>query len=70
MTAALGPPRATAKMLATLPVIGVLLGTAMGVDPLDFLLTTGTGNVCLLGGLALALLGLWWVERLADAVEP
>ena len=46
VTAALGPPRATAKMLATLPVVGVVLGTAMGVDPLDFLLTTGLGNGC------------------------
>src|SRR5207247_7826179 len=37
---ALGPPRATARMLAVLPAFGVLLGTAMGAAPLAFLTQT------------------------------
>lgn len=69
VTAALGPPRATAKLLTGLPVVGLVLGTTMGVDPVGFLLGDVAGNVCLAIGLALALLGLGWVERLADAVE-
>jgi tight adherence protein B len=69
VVAALGPPRATAKLLASLPLVGLVLGTAMGVDPLGFLLTTGVGIACLLAGVALAITGLWWVQRLADAVE-
>lgn len=69
VAAALGPPRATAKMLAVLPVFGIGLGFSMGADPLRFLLHTGAGVVCLSAGAALALLGVWWVERLAAAAE-
>lgn len=69
VVAALGPPRATAKMLAALPLFGLGLGVSMGAHPVDFLLHTGIGVVCLGAGVLLALLGLWWVERIADAVE-
>lgn len=69
VAAALGPPRATAKMLAALPLFGIGLGFSMGADPLRFLLRTGAGAVCLSVGAALALLGVWWVERLATAAE-
>jgi tight adherence protein B len=69
VTAALGPPRATAKMLAVLPVLGVGLGMSMGADPLAFLLGSPLGLGCLGLGVLLALVGLWWVEQLAAAVE-
>ncbi|MGI8888254.1 MAG: type II secretion system F family protein [Nocardioidaceae bacterium] len=67
--AALGPPRATAKMLAVLPVFGLALGVSMGARPLDFLLRSGVGLLCLAGGVSLALIGVYWVERLAQAAE-
>jgi tight adherence protein B len=69
VTAALGPPRATAKMLAVLPLFGLTLGASMGADPLGFLLGSPPGLLCLAIGCGLALVGLWWVERLASAVE-
>ena len=69
VVAALSPPRATAKMLAVLPLFGIGLGFSMGANPLRFLLHTGAGVVCLTAGTALALLGVWWVERLASAAE-
>ncbi len=69
VVAALGPPRATAKMLAALPLFGLGLGVSMGAHPVDFLLHTGVGIGCLGGGVLLALVGLWWVERIADAVQ-
>ena len=69
VVAALAPPRATAKMLAALPIFGLGLGYSMDADPLDFLLHTTVGLGCLGAGVGLALIGLWWVERLADAVE-
>jgi tight adherence protein B len=65
--AALAPPRATARMLAVLPVFGVALGSAMGTHPVSFLIHTGPGRACLLTGLVLALAGVAWVERLAQA---
>jgi tight adherence protein B len=69
VTAALGPPRATAKLLAVLPVFGIALGASMGADPVGFLLQSTPGVMCLAAGTALALTGLWWVERLAAAIE-
>jgi tight adherence protein B len=67
--AALAPPRATARMLAVLPVFGVALGSAMGADPVSFLINTDPGRACLLIGLALGLAGVAWVERLAGAAR-
>jgi tight adherence protein B len=67
--AALEPPRVTARMLAVLPAFGVALGTAIGADPVSFLLRTAPGRLCLLGGLLLALAGIAWVERLAASAS-
>lgn len=69
VTASLAAPRATAKMLAVLPVFGLGLGASMGAQPLGFLLGSPVGLGCLSAGLVLALSGLLWVERLADAAE-
>ncbi|MGI8994363.1 MAG: type II secretion system F family protein [Nocardioidaceae bacterium] len=69
VVAALAPPRATARMLACLPVFGLGLGVSMDAHPVDFLVHTDLGLVCLGGGVMLALLGVWWVERMADAAE-
>jgi tight adherence protein B len=66
---ALAPPRATARLLAVLPVFGIGLGWSIGADPVRFLLGTPWGLGCLSCGVVLALAGLWWVERLASAVE-
>ncbi|ADB29677.1 type II secretion system protein [Kribbella flavida DSM 17836] len=57
--------RTTARLLAILPLFGTLLGYALGADPLTFLTTTIPGAACLTAGLALAITGLWWTERLA-----
>ncbi len=69
VAASLAPARATAKLLAGLPVFGLGLGASMGARPLDFLLGTGLGLCCLAMGVGLALGGVLWVERLADAAE-
>jgi tight adherence protein B len=69
VTAALGPPRATARLLALLPVFGLLLGTGVGADPWGFLTGTPVGVACLAVGGGLGLAGLAWVERLAAAAE-
>jgi tight adherence protein B len=67
--AALGPSRATARMLAVLPAFGLLLGIGMGGDPVGFLLTTPLGAGCLAIGSAFAVTGIWWVDRLAQAAQ-
>ena len=58
--------RTTGRMLAVLPVLGVLLAAAVGARPVEFLLGTPLGGACLLGALGLDLTGLAWTERLAS----
>ncbi|MCW2715985.1 MAG: hypothetical protein JWN88_3032 [Frankiales bacterium] len=62
--AELAGPRATAALLAVLPLAGMVLATGLGADPVAMLLHTPLGLVCLSGGLLLDALGLWWTARL------
>lgn len=64
--AALSGPRATAIVLAVLPILGVLLGHLVGARPLSFLL--GGGAVALAGGSALLCAGVIWSDRIIDRV--
>ncbi len=67
--AQLAGPRATAALLAVLPLVGILLGVALGADPLAILLGTPGGLACLVVGLGLEMAGLRWTSRLAAAAE-
>ena len=66
VTAGLAGTRATGRLLAGLPVLGLALGQAVGAHPVGFLAGTPIGWVCLAAGLVLAAAGLAWIERLAD----
>jgi tight adherence protein B len=57
-------PRASAALLAGLPLLGLAMGSGVGADPWRVLTTTGTGQVLLAVGVALELAGLVWSERL------
>ncbi len=65
----LAPARATAAMLAVLPVVGLLMGTALGADPLGVLLHTPVGIGCLAVGGVLEGAGLWWTGRIVRRAE-
>ncbi len=58
--------RATATILAGLPVLGVLLGQLIGARPLSFLLSGHAGGWLLVVGLTLACGGLLWSDRITD----
>ncbi|MER6027419.1 type II secretion system F family protein [Streptomyces sp. NPDC001851] len=64
LRAQLAGARATTVLLAVLPALGLLLGTAMGADPLRVLLHTGAGLGCLATGSAFEAAGLWWAVRI------
>ncbi|MBH1934874.1 type II secretion system F family protein [Streptomyces sp. AV19] len=65
--AQLAGTRSTAVMLALLPVLALLMGSAMGADPLRVLFHTPAGLGCLaLGGL-LEYAGLLWTRRIVCA---
>jgi tight adherence protein B len=67
VTAQLAGPRATARLLAGLPLLGLGMAAALGARPLAFLFGTAPGVGCLLTGAGLDVLGLWWTQRLATA---
>lgn len=58
--------RATATILAGLPVLGVLLGQLIGARPLRFLLSGHAGGWLLVAGSMLACAGLLWADRITD----
>jgi len=62
--AALAGPRATARVLAWLPVLGVGLGAALGADPVRVLLGGGLGSTAGVVGILLVVAGRRWTARL------
>jgi tight adherence protein B len=57
--------RASAWLLAAMPVAGVLLGYAVGTDPVQVLLHTPLGAACAVAAVLLQVGGLAWSNRLA-----
>jgi len=60
--------RATAVILAGLPLVGVAMGQAIGADPVAFLF--GTGTWLLFVGTALVCAGLAWSDRITARMQP
>jgi tight adherence protein B len=65
LATALAAPRATAKLLACLPLAGLLLGTAIGARPMSFLFGSPAGVSCLVGAALFDAAGLAWARRIA-----
>lgn len=69
VSAQLAGPRTTARMLAALPALGLLMAGSLGMHPLGFLFGSLPGLACLTVGIALDACGLWWTHHLATQAE-
>ncbi len=70
LDARLAGPRATAAVLAGLPVLGLLLGQAVGADPWRVLAGTAAGQLLLVLGTALISAGVAWSGRIVTSAVP
>lgn len=68
VTSTLAGARATATILASLPVLLVLLGQLIGARPVGFLLAGHAGGWLLVAGVTLLCGGLLWSDRITDQV--
>lgn len=68
VAAGMAGARATAAILAGLPVVGVLLGQLIGAAPLHLLLGGPPGGWLLVSGVTLSCAGLLWSDRITDRV--
>lgn len=68
VTAGMAGARATAVILAGLPLLGIGLGELIGADPVRFLLAGGPGGWLLVIGVVLACCGLAWSDRITNRV--
>ena len=66
---ALAGPRTSAQLLAWMPLFGIVLGAALGVDPLAFLFGSWMGIGLLIFGIIAEILGIMWVRSLVSSAE-
>jgi tight adherence protein B len=66
VSSAMAGARATAAILAGLPVLSVVLGQLIGADPAAFLLAGHVGGWLLVVGVTLVCGGLLWSDRITD----
>lgn len=66
--ASMAGARATAGVLAALPVLGIGLGQMIGADPVAFLTGGGAGGAVLVTGVCLSCAGLLWSDRITAGV--
>ncbi|WP_368732474.1 type II secretion system F family protein [Microbacterium sp. ZXX196] len=67
---ALAEPVASARLMSWLPVLGLVVGWGLGLDPLAVMTGSIAGAACLAGGGVLMWAGRAWTRRLVRAAQP
>ncbi|WP_439902910.1 type II secretion system F family protein [Microbacterium azadirachtae] len=70
VSVALAEPAGTARLMLWLPLVGLLLGSALGFDTLTVLFTQPAGGGCLAAGLGLLLLARGWTRAMVRRAAP
>jgi tight adherence protein B len=68
--AALAGPRATARFVGFMPLIGLLFGALLGFDTIGVLFGTPVGLGCLVGGTLLSVAAARWTSMLVARARP
>lgn len=66
---AMAGPAATARILAVLPLFGLVLGMGLGADPVTVALDGGWGSLSVFVGLLLVAVGRWWSISLVTSAQ-
>ena len=61
--------RASARLLAGLPLLGLVIGQWIGAEPLGWLTGSWVGRGVLLAGVALQMLGMAWLRHMVSATR-
>lgn len=65
----LASSRATVRLLALLPVVGIAMGYLLGADPIGWFLGSPIGFALLSVAIALTGVGVWWTRRIVRRIE-
>lgn len=64
----LASTKATVVVLACLPVVGAVMAAALGGHSISWMTSNPIGRLCLIGGLMLQGIGMWWIRHMVRAV--
>lgn len=70
VSVALAEPAGTARLMLWLPLVGLLLGTALGFDTITVLVSRPAGWSCLVAGIVLLLVARGWTRALVRRAAP
>lgn len=69
LDAQLASARASMRVLALLPILGIAMGTVLGAAPIPWFLGTSIGRLAFIAGVTLSGCGMWWSRRITRSVE-
>ena len=69
LESSLSGAKLSAIVLAFLPIIGVLLANFLGANSFNWIINSNVGKICLILGILLEILGIFWVKKIINNIE-